>query len=190
MSNGPLHGVRVIDWTHMHQGPAGGMYLAELGADVIHVEQKGVGDVMRGSRTICGVPVTLPGDRNVFFEDLNKNKRGISIDLSKPQGKEIMYRLVEKADVFLTNYRPKAAQKLGLDYETLRGLNTRLVYGLATSYGDRGPEKDSPGIEMGAFARSGILFANGQGDAGPTSLPVASGDRIGGVFLALGAVTR
>ncbi|MBI2863027.1 MAG: CoA transferase [Chloroflexi bacterium] len=188
MSDGALHGIRVIDWTLRHQGPAGGMYLAALGADVIHVEQKGVGDIMRGTHTIFGASMTLPGDRNIFFEDLNRNKRGISIDLSKPQGKEIMHGLVEKSDVFITNYRPKAALKLGMDYETLRKLNPRLIYGLATAYGDRGPEKDSGGIEPAVFARSGALSANGYDDA-PTLPPIASGDRTGGLFLAFGVVT-
>ncbi|MDO8670551.1 MAG: CoA transferase, partial [Dehalococcoidia bacterium] len=189
MSKGVLDGIRVVDWTLFHQGPAGGMYLAALGADVIHVEQRGVGDVARGSTTVSGVSMSLPGDRNLVFEELNTNKRGISLDLTKQKGREIMYRLVEKSDVFITNYRTQAVEKLVLDYETLRRRNPKLVYGHATTYGERGPEKDSPGLELAAYARSGSMFAAGQKGDPPVYLGLGAGDRLGGVFLAFGAIS-
>ncbi|MFN8533938.1 MAG: CoA transferase [Dehalococcoidia bacterium] len=188
MTEGALAGIRVIDWTHYHQGAAGAMLLAELGADVIHVEPPGRGDLMRGLASMFGVPLALPGGRHALFEDLNKNKRSICLDLARPAGREIMYRLVEQADVFVTNMRPQAVHKLGMEYPALAERAPRLIYGEASAFGDRGPERESPGLELMAYARSGGMLASGEAGWPPVYLAPGIGDRIGGIFLAFGVL--
>lgn len=187
-SAGALDGIRVIDWTVFQQGPAAAMILAELGADVIHVEQPGPGDLMRGSPEVMGIPLALPGGRHVLVEDVNKNKRSLCLDLGKDEGRELMYRLVERSDVFLTNFRPKAVSKLGMQHETLSRLNPRLIYGHTTTFGDRGVEKDSPGLEGMGYGRSGSMLTSGEEGWPPTYLAPGIGDRSGGIFLALGTM--
>src|SRR6266536_2597988 len=157
---GPLAGMRVIEWAHAHMGPAGGTFLGDMGADVIHVETPGAGDMMRHHEGTWGVRQILPDGRNAIFEDLSRNKRSLAVDLKKPEGRRIVHELVRDADVFLTNMRPAAVEKLELDYETLAKLNPRLVYCAGTSFGERGPDKDSPGLEMMGLARSGMLFGS------------------------------
>ena len=183
---GPLAGIRVIEWAHAHMGPAGGMFLGDMGADVIHVETPGTGDMMRHHEGTWGVSQLLPDGRCAIFEDLSRNKRSITVDLNNIEGKRIMHELVERADVFLTNMRPAAVAKHELDYETLAKLNSRLVYCGATSYGERGPEKDSPGLEMMGLARSGMLFGGAIRGEPPAYPTVGISDRLGGIGIAMG----
>jgi crotonobetainyl-CoA:carnitine CoA-transferase CaiB-like acyl-CoA transferase len=162
------------------------MFLGDMGADVIHIEPRVSGDMMRHFVGTWGVSHVLPGGRNAIFEDLSRNKRSVTIDLAKPAGRELLHELVKGADVFLTNMRPAAVKKLDMNYETLSILNPRLVYCGATSYGERGPEKDSPGLELMGLARSGMLFGSsvhGQPPAHPT---VGTSDRLGGIGVAMG----
>src|SRR3954447_25941047 len=118
MAEGPLSGIRVIEWAHAHMGPAGGTFLGDMGADVVHVETRGSGDMMRHFVGTWGVTHVLPNGRNAIFEDLSRNKRSLTVDLNKPDGKQIVHELVRNADVFLTNMRPAAVTKQQLDYET------------------------------------------------------------------------
>jgi crotonobetainyl-CoA:carnitine CoA-transferase CaiB-like acyl-CoA transferase len=185
---GPLSGVRVIEWAHAHMGPAGGMFLADMGADVIHVERP-EGDMMRTTVGTWGVTHMLPYGRNAIFEDLSRNKRSLAIDLSKAAGTSIMQDLVRHADVFLTNMRPAATVKHGLDYDVVSKLNPRVIYCGATSFGERGPERDSPGLEMIGMARSGMLFGSSERGEPPHHPTVGTSDRLGGIGIALGIVS-
>jgi CoA:oxalate CoA-transferase len=185
---GPLAGVRVIEWAHAHMGPAGGMFLGDMGADVVHVERPD-GDIMRRTVGTWGVSHMLPHGRNAIFEDLSRNKRSLALDLSKPAGGRIMHGLVKHADVFLTNMRPAATVKHRLDYETLSQLNPRLIYCGATSFGERGPERDSPGLEMMGMARSGMLFGSSVRGQPPQHPTVGTSDRLGGIGIALGVIS-
>jgi crotonobetainyl-CoA:carnitine CoA-transferase CaiB-like acyl-CoA transferase len=182
-----LEGIRVIDFTLAHMGPAAGAMLADLGAEVIHVEEPGKGDMMRGLFKMLGVSMNLPEGRHALFEDLNRNKQGIAVDLQNPMGKEIIYRLVETADVFLTNYRMKAVTKLQMDPQTLRKHNPRLIFAHGSIMGRHGPDSGQPGLEPIAYARSGVMTTTGnKKEAGPCYLAPGLGDRMGGVYIAYG----
>ena len=140
----PLEGIRVLDWTIGQFGPATSMMLGDLGADVIKIEQPVVGDYpARGIQTIQGIsvwsPLGLSGERNYYFEINNRNKRGITLDLKKDEGKRVLYKLVKRADVFVHNFRKPVVRRSGMDYETLSQYNPQLVYAEASTFGREGP---------------------------------------------------
>jgi len=182
----PLQGIRIIDFTIFEVGPAGTAFLADMGADVIHVEQPGTGDPQRGLHHFMGQDISLPGGRNMSFEEHNRNKRGIVLDLKHPLGQEAMHRLVANSDVFVTNFRPKAVAKLRLDYDTLKQHNERLIYAQATGFGMRGPEADSPSVDLVAQARSGLMLGSGEQDMPPIQVTVGIADRTSSLMLAFG----
>lgn len=184
-----LEGVRVVDWSGWHVGPEGAALLGDMGADVIHIEEKGVGDAMRGVHRVYGIDMDLPGGRHALFEHHNRNKRGMALDLRKPQGREVVYRLVAQADVFLTNYRRRATERLGLDYPSLAKINPRLIYASSTGFGEEGPDREHPGLAFVAQARSGIVMASGDASSSaPTFVSSAIGDEITGIMLAFGVI--
>jgi len=127
-----LEGIRVIDLTVWFQGPVSAQYLADFGAEVIKVERPQGGDQARGVRSIKSLEI---GDWNQYFLVNNRNKKSLVIDLRKPEGQQIMYRLVEKADVFLSNLTPAMLDGWNLSWERLREINPRLVYATNTGYG-------------------------------------------------------
>jgi crotonobetainyl-CoA:carnitine CoA-transferase CaiB-like acyl-CoA transferase len=182
MNQGPLAGVRVVEWAHVHLGPGAGMFLGDMGADVIHVESRD-GDMMRRYATLWGNDFLLDAGRNTFTEDLLRNKRSIAVDLNDEDGKEIVHRLADRADVFITNFRPAAVAKQRLDYETLSARNPRLVYAHGTSYGHVGPEKDSPGLEMMGLARGGMMLGSAVPGGEPVYPTMGLNDRIGAIGL-------
>ncbi|MBI2859467.1 MAG: CoA transferase [Chloroflexi bacterium] len=187
--DGPLSGIRVLEWGIMQQGPVVGVMLGDLGAEVIKIEQRGVGDPGRVVKRIHGAAlVPLKGGRCYYFETFNRNKKSIAIDLSKPRGKEIIYRLIKKTDVFVENFRNSAAVKLGMDYETLSRHNPRLVYGAASGWGPEGPEAERPGYAATAQARSGFMLNIGEANMPPVSGPYGMADQVGGSYLAYGIV--
>jgi crotonobetainyl-CoA:carnitine CoA-transferase CaiB-like acyl-CoA transferase len=104
MADGPLSGIKVVEWAHVHFGPGAGMFMSDMGADVIHVESRN-GDGMRHYATLWGNDFFVDG-RNTFTEDLLRNKKSLTVDLVQDDGKQIVHRLVEGADVFITNFRP------------------------------------------------------------------------------------
>ncbi len=181
-----LDGIRVIDWTQWHAGPHAATMLADLGAEVIHIERLVQGDGFRGAKAIFGVPVELGFGRNLAFEDLNRGKKGMALDVSKAEGQEIIYQLVKKSDVFMTNFR--GAQRVGVDYETLRQHNPRLIYASISGFGTKGPDKDAPVLELAGYARSGIMLGSGEEGMSPVYITCGTGDRITGIFLAYGII--
>jgi crotonobetainyl-CoA:carnitine CoA-transferase CaiB-like acyl-CoA transferase len=182
-----LEGIRIIDWTHWHQGPAATAVLADLGAEVIKVEQPVRGDGVRGLKKIFGQSFGLPGGRHLSFESHNRNKRGIAVDLSKEEGREIIYRLVKTSDVFVTNFQLPVIEKLGMSYEPLRDINPSLVYGRATSLGPKGPDSVKPGFDNVGLARSGFMMASGK-DGEPEVTVTGIADEMSGRLLAFGIV--
>lgn len=183
-----LAGVRVLEWGNRLLGPYTAAILGYLGADVIKIEERVSGDPMRRSKTAYEVPMAAPGGRNYMFEALNLNKRGIALDLKQEEGRQIVYRLVNLSDVFITNYRHSAALRLGLDYETLKRHNAQLIYVEASAWGPRGPDADLPGMNMVAQSRSGIMWCGQLGDGEQPVGPEGVGDQIGAITTAFGVV--
>ena len=157
-----------------------------MGADVIKIEQTGVGDPGRSLVAAGGADVKRA---NWYFESHNRNKRGITLDFSKPEGREVLYALAEKSDVFVQNFRQGVAARLGLDYATLRERNPRLIYASATGYGPHGPESGEPSFDHLGLARSGIMLAAGEPDMPPLGISGGIADQMGGVMLAYGVMT-
>lgn len=185
----PLEGIRVVDWTLWQLGTVATAMLGGWGAEIIKMETREGGDPARGSRQARGVSAILPGGHTVHHEMYNRNKKSITIDLRKPEGKEIVYRLVEKSDIFVQNRRPGAAKRMGLDYETLSKYNPRLIYATGSGFGLKGPEASMLAMDFLGIARSGVMFiARGQ-DKPPEVFGVGTADQIGAIFLAYGIMT-
>lgn len=180
---GPLSGIRVVELGLWVAGPSAGGVLADWGADVVKIEPP-TGDPFRGLYlSVAGV--SLPA--NPPFELDNRGKRSVCLDLSRPEGREVAHALVARADVFVTNARPAALARAGLDWETLSARHPRLVYGLVTGYGERGPDAERPAYDVGAFwSRAGIAAALAAGDGTPPYQRGAMGDHTAGMTLAGG----
>ena len=148
---GPLQDIRVVDFTEVIGGPLAGRLLAEMGADVIKIEPPW-GDPWRSTASIT------PTEGRSFMV-YNRGKRSLPLDLTKPEAKELLRRLVPDMDVALVNFRPDVAPKLGVDYETLSSLNPRLIYCELTAYGREGPDSHRPGYDMILQAMSGMMAA-------------------------------
>jgi crotonobetainyl-CoA:carnitine CoA-transferase CaiB-like acyl-CoA transferase len=182
----PLDGIRVIDWTIWQQGPVCSVMLGDLGADVIKVEERVGGDPGRGVLRAQGLDLA---DRpNFYFEANNRNKRGITVDLKKPEGVEIVRKLCDGADVFVQNFRQGVAGRLGLDAATLRARNPRLVYASATGYGPLGPDSGDPSFDYLGLARSGIMMSAGEPDDDPLAIAGGIADQMGAIMLAYGVM--
>jgi crotonobetainyl-CoA:carnitine CoA-transferase CaiB-like acyl-CoA transferase len=183
---GPLEGIRVINWSQFTPSSAGYM-LGDLGADVIKIEHPVQGDAYRGMGAIYGEAMTFADGRHAGFEAANRNQRSVTLDLKSERGREVLYRLVRKADVFYTNYSSRVQRALRVDYETLSKENPRLVYAVSSTYGPEGPWADRRGFDQTAQARSGLMFCMGDRDF-PEPVQTVSGiaDTMGATVLAMG----
>ncbi|MSQ30023.1 MAG: CoA transferase [Dehalococcoidia bacterium] len=155
MADGPLHGVRVLEFSLIVSGPFLGMNLADMGADVIKVEPP-EGEVRRH---VGVVPNT-----SKIFQWVNRGKRTIQMDLKTPEALAFIHRIITDIDVVVINYRPGAPKRLGIDYETLSKINPRLIYANITGFGSEGPMSEDGGADMTAIAYSGAMAANGKID--------------------------
>ena len=171
---GPLHGLLVVDLTHAYAGPLCTYNLALLGADVIKVEPPDGGDDFR---------VWL----RPAFDAINAGKRSVTLDLKKPQARDVLYALADNADVLVENYRPGVAQRLGVDWSALRERNPRLVYCSITGYGSDGPLREAPAIEWAVQAAAGVTAEYLQEDDEATRPGLAVVDAFSG-FTAVTAV--
>lgn len=182
-----LEGIRVLDMSTGQQGPVAAQYLGDMGADVIKIEDPVRGDFNRGHTKTFGVSMVLAGGKKAVMEFQNRNKRGFAVDLKTEEGKGIIYNLAKKSDIFLQNFRPGVAKKLGVDYQTLSEYNPKLIYGSASGYGEKGPEAQRPANDLAAMARSGILPQTGE--PGSMSIVVDTlADRVGAILFAYGLV--
>ncbi len=178
----PLSGIRVLDLSRILAGPWCTMMLGDLGAEVIKVERPGTGDDTR----TWGPP--FAGGESAYYLCCNRNKQSIVIDLKNPRGAEVVRELAKVSDVFVENFTPGLTQRLGLDYETLRALNPRLVYCSITAYGQDGPYRDRPGYDMVLSAVGGLMWITGPQGGEPCKVGVAITDVLTGVHAA-GAIT-
>jgi crotonobetainyl-CoA:carnitine CoA-transferase CaiB-like acyl-CoA transferase len=182
-ADSPLAGVRVLDIATFLAAPFAGTVLADFGAEVIKVEQPGTGDPLRR----FGTP-TDAGDTLVWLSEA-RNKKSITLDLRKPEGAEILRRLVRESDVLLENFRPGTLESWGLGYEALRDINPGLVMLRISAYGQTGPMRDKPGFARIAHAFAGLTALSGERD-GPPVVPGSTSlaDYISGIWGALGVV--
>lgn len=159
MAKGALEGVRIIEMGHFLLVPTATAMLADWGADVIKVENfKMGGDAVRFATPIEGVMPPTNLSISMWFHYFNRNKKSVGIDLKSEKGKEILYKLIETADVFATNFDAAAIEKQKLDYQTLKKINPKLIYCQANGYGMKGPDKYKPGFDYAAWwARSGMM---------------------------------
>ena len=172
--DGPLSGIRVLDFSRVLAGPAASLALADLGAEVIKVEPPGTGD---DTRTF---PPFKDG-HSVYFLGINRGKKSIVIDLKHPDGVALAHDLAAKCDILIENYRPGVMDRLGLGYETLAAANPGLIYCAISGFGMTGPLRDYPSFDIVTQAMSGALSVNGERDRSPTRLGLPMGDLVGGI---------
>jgi len=182
----PLDGIRVIDWTIWQQGPVCSTMLADLGAEVIKIEERGTGDPGRHLASLGGA--SLAERPNFYFEANNRNKKSLVLDLKKPEATQVLRELVARSDVFVQNFRKGVAERRGLGYASLREHNPKLVYASATGYGPQGPDSGDPSFDYLALARSGIMLAAGEPDMPPLGIAGGVADQMGAVMLAYGVL--
>lgn len=183
----PLEGIRVIDWTIWQQGPYSTALLGDLGAEVIKLETL-EGDPGRAIFAVSGSTTERNG-KNFYFESNNRHKKSVTLDLKQPEAREIVYRLVAQSDVFVQNYRKGVAGRLGLDYQTLRQHNPKLIYATASGYGPEGPDSGEPSFDYLAQARSGIMNIAGVDSDEPFYLFGGIADQMGAIMLCYGVIT-
>ena len=180
---GPLAGIRVLEVGHILAGPFGGMLLADLGADVIKIEPIG-GDLSRQ------VGARMVDEHNVYFASLNRNKRSVHIDLTTADGQAELGALAATAHALLVNLRPSAIRKLGLDYESLRRFNPKIVCVALTGYGLDGPAAEWPAFDYVIQATTGVAAMTGEPDGPPTLAGYSVVDNSSGTMAALGLVAK
>jgi len=174
---GPLDGVRVLDLTRVVAGPYCSMFLGDLGADVVKVEQPGAGDDTRG----WGPP--FAGGESAYYLCINRNKRSLTLDLKSKRAVELLRQLVKVADVVIENFRPGTMERLGLGEPDLRKLNPRLIYASLTGFGADGPMSDWPGYDLIVQAWGGLMSITGTPDGEPVKVGVAIIDLVAGLML-------
>ena len=174
---GPLDGIRVLDLTRVVAGPYCAMFLGDLGAEVVKVEQPGAGDDTRG----WGPPFT--GGESAYYLCINRNKKSITLDLKSTEGVELLRQLAKAADVVIENFRPGTMERLGLGEKELRKLNPRLIYGSLTGFGADGPMSDWPGYDLIVQAWGGLMSITGTPNGEPVKVGVAIIDLVAGLML-------
>jgi CoA:oxalate CoA-transferase len=178
---GALSDIKVLDLTRVLAGPYATMVLADLGAEIIKVEQPGKGDDSRAYGP-------YKNGESAYFMSLNRNKESITLNLKTPEGKEILKALVKNVDVLVENFRPGTMEKLGLGYDVLKEINPRLVYASSTGYGQTGPYSKRPAYDAVVQAMGGIMSITGQADGKPTRVGTSVGDIFAGLFCAIGVL--
>ena len=181
-----LSDVTILDFSHLLQGPFCTQLLADMGANVIKVERPGQGDLFR---TLTFNSRWVGGTESPNFLAWNRNKRSLAVDLKAPEAKEILYRIAEKADVVVQNFRPGVLAKLGFGYEDFRQINPRIIYCSGSGYGESGPYVSRPGQDMLIQGLTGVAAATGRGDGPP--VPVGSGfsDQVGAMNMVYGILS-
>jgi crotonobetainyl-CoA:carnitine CoA-transferase CaiB-like acyl-CoA transferase len=169
---GALDGLRVIDAGVLVQAPQAAALLAQFGAEVVKVEFPGFGDHSRW------LPVQIGDPRSAYFAGNNRGKRSVALNLNVPAGREAFLRLVDWADVLLTNFSPGRLEAWDLGPDVLAARNPRLVHGLGSAYGARGPDADRPGADLGGQARGGLISATGVDGGDPTPVGVTIADHV------------
>lgn len=174
-----LDGVKVLDLSRVLAGPYCGMMLADMGADVIKVELPGKGDDARRNAPIVD-------GKSAYYMNLNRNKRGITLNLKSEEGKHILRELIKDTDILIENYRPGVMNRLGLGYEALSKINPALIYGAVSGFGQYGPYSNRPGYDIIGQAMSGLMSTTGWPDDPPTRTGTAIADVMAGITCCTG----
>ena len=177
--SGPLQDVRVLDLTWILAGPYASMILRDLGADVIKVERPPYGDVSRTTGPYIE-------DESVYFFSVNRGKRSICLDLKHPAGRDLFLRLVEKVDVVMENFTPGTMERLGLGYDVLSRHNPRLIYAATSGFGQTGPYRHKPALDIIVQGMGGIMSITGEPGGRPVRPGISLGDIAAGLFTAIG----
>ncbi|MBI4589818.1 MAG: CoA transferase, partial [Candidatus Rokubacteria bacterium] len=173
----PLDGLTIIDLSRIVAGPLATQIFGDYGAEVIKIEQPGVGDDCRQ----WAPPVAADGSATYFFS-INRNKKSVTLNLKHPRGKEILRALVRRADVLVENFRPGTMEDLGLGYEALRQENPRLVYCAISGFGASGPKRDWAGYDAIMQGVTGLMSITGESDGPPVKVGVALIDEITALY--------
>jgi crotonobetainyl-CoA:carnitine CoA-transferase CaiB-like acyl-CoA transferase len=176
----PLQGLRVVDLTRVLSGPYCTMHLGDMGAEVIKVEQPGKGDDTRAFAP------PYQGDEAAYFLSVNRNKKSITLDMKSAAGKEVLWRLIEKSDILVENFRPGAMDRLGFSYEAIKKRRPGMVYASISGFGASGPQKDRPGYDVIIQGEAGIMDITGPRDGAPYKVGAAVGDLVSGLYAAQG----
>ena len=177
-----LEDIIVVDFSQFLSGPSAGLRLADMGARVIKIEKPGTGDICR---QLYVSDTRIEGESTIFHA-INRNKQSYAADLKKPEDLEKVKKLIRQADVVLHNFRPGVMERIGLDYETVKALNPRIVYGEVSGYGSEGPWKDLPGQDLLVQALSGLTWLSNNRDERPTPMGVSVVDILAGTYLTQG----
>ena len=178
---GALSDIKVLDLTRVLAGPYCTMMLADLGAEIIKVEQPVVGDDARAFGPY------VDGESG-YFMSINRNKESMTVNLKSPEGKEIIKAMVKEVDVVVEIFRPGTMKKLGLDYDVLKEINPRIIYAASTGYGQSGPYSQRPAYDAVVQAMGGIMSITGQAGGEPTRVGSSIGDITAGIFTAIGVL--
>ncbi len=178
----PLEDIKVLDLSHALAGPFCSTMLADFGAQVIKLEPPGAGDLAR----TWGAP--MPGPDHAYFVTLHRNKRSIVVDLKHPQGKELFFRLVERCDIVLENYRVGALARLGLDYAAARQRNPGIIYCSVSGFGQDGPYRERAALDLIVQAESGMVSVTGEAGSSGTRAGVSIADLTAGMNAAYGVM--
>ena len=178
---GPLEGIRVLDLTWVLAGPFASMILNDLGAEVIKVERPPLGDVARTTAPL------IDGESAYFFS-INRGKKSICLDLRSERGRELFLRLVDVADVVMENFTPGTMERLGLGYETIRQRNPRLVYAATSGFGQTGPDRLRPALDVVVQGMGGVMSITGEPGGPPIRPGLSLGDIAAGLYTAIGVL--
>ncbi|KAK4552859.1 hypothetical protein LTR86_009991 [Recurvomyces mirabilis] len=183
-SNGPLKGIRVLDFSRILAAPFCTQILADYGADVIKIEQPGLGDETRSWKTKAEAAIWKEdiGPMSMYFASVNRNKRSLTLDLKKPEALTIVKKLAEKSDIVIENFIPGGADKLGIGYAALSKVNPRLIYASISGYGASGPYAKRAGYDAIAAAEGGLMHVTGHPDGGPVRPGLGMTDMSTGLY--------
>lgn len=176
----PLSGVRILDLTLIMAGPYCTLILADLGAEVIKIEKPGIGESSRE------MPPHFFEGQSAYFIAMNRNKKSMTLDLKSEAGKRIFYDLARQSDVVIDNFRPGVVKKLGVDFDTLKTMNPRIICCSISGYGQTGPFRDRPAFDLVIQARGGIMSYTGEPGQMPVRMGAPMGDLSGGLFASQG----
>ena len=181
----PLEGLVVLEFSQFLSGPYAGLRLADLGARVIKIERPDVGDLCRN---LYISDTDLEGD-STLFHAINRNKESFAVNLKDKSDLELVKKLIAKADIITQNFRPGVIERIGLDYETVKKINPKIVYGTISGYGSDGPWSALPGQDLLAQSRTGLVWLNGNGGEAPTPMGLAVADMLAGHSLVEGILS-